>query len=280
MILIDLNQVLFSAVLSEGRFNQTITESYVRHTILNMIRSYSKQFKEKYGAIVLCCDSSSWRKDVFPFYKAGRKKSREKSSLDWSVVFTFLDKIKSELIEHLPYKVISINGAEADDIIGVLSARYSGSEDILIISSDKDFMQLQKYKNVYQYSPIRKMFIKTENPAQYIKEHIIKGDSGDGIPNFLSADNTFVSGARQKTITKEKLSLWLMEDPEKFCDTEILKQGYARNQQLVDLDYIPENIKLDIINAFDEAKKNSKMKILPYLISHRLSNLVSVCDEF
>lgn len=282
-ILIDLNQVLISNLMQQINSNPKVKldENLIRHMVLNSLRSYSRQFRSKYGEIVVACDSKKyWRRDVFPFYKAHRKKDREKSEFDWHLIFETLNKIRDELKENFPYRVIEVEGAEADDVIGVLTARLAPHQDVLILSSDKDFVQLQKYPNVSQYSPILKRFVKTEDPQQYIREHIIRGDRGDGIPNFLSPDNTFVAGERQKVISKKKLTEWIDADPKEFCTTDIMMRGYKRNQMLVDLDYIPEEIKTQIAVSYDSIKPANKQKMLTYFIENRLRNLIEVIDEF
>jgi 5'-3' exonuclease len=184
------------------------------------------------------------------------------------------------LKDNLPHKVIEVEGAEADDIIGVLTARKAPHEDVLILSSDKDFVQLQKYPNVIQYSPILKRFVKTDNPYQYVKEHIIRGDKGDGIPNFLSSDNVFALGERQKTINSKKLSEWLTKSPEEFCINELMLRGYKRNQMLVDLDFIPETIQSNIIDAYENTTVGSRQKLFNYFIEKKLKNLFEVIQEF
>jgi 5'-3' exonuclease len=283
MILVDLNQVLISNLMQQINSDpkMKIEENLVRHIVLNSLRSYSKQFKSKFGDIVICCDSKKyWRRDIFPFYKIHRRKDREKSDFDWNLIFETLNKIRDELKLYFPYRVLEVEGAEADDIIGVLAGRFAPHEDVLILSSDKDFVQLQKYENVQQYSPILKRFIKTDNPKMYIREHIIKGDRGDGVPNFLSPDNVFVVGERQKNINKKKLSEWIRTDPESFCTTDLMKKGYKRNQMLVDLDYIPEELKSKIVSAYDTTKPNSRMNMLNYMAEKKLKNLIAIADEF
>lgn len=283
MILIDLNQVLISNLMQQIGSNpkMKLEEDLIRHMVLNSLRSYARQFKSKYGDIVVACDSKRyWRRDIFPFYKAHRKKDREKSEFDWHLIFETLNKIRDELKEYFPYRVIEVDGAEADDIIAVLAGRLAPSEEVLILSSDKDFVQLQKYPNVTQYSPILKRFLKTEDPAEFIKEHIIRGDKGDGIPNFLSPDNTFVVGERQKVINTKKLKEWINSPPEEFCTTDNMLRGYKRNQMLVDLDYVPENIKSQIVEAYNTTLPGTRQKMLNYFIEKRLRNLIEVIDEF
>ena len=282
-ILIDLNQVLISNLMQQINSNPKVKldENLIRHMVLNSLRSYVKQFKEKYGEIIVACDSKrSWRKDFFPFYKSNRKKARDESGFDWVLIFETLGKIREELKENFPYKVIEVEGAEADDIIGVLAARKASHEDVLILSSDKDFVQLQKYPNVIQYSPILKRFLKSDNPQQYVKEHILKGDRGDGIPNFLSADNVFALGERQKTINTKKLNEWLEKTPEEFCVNDTMLRGYKRNQMLVDLEFIPQSIQEDIIVAYETAKVPNRQKLMSYFIEKRLKNLFEVLQEF
>lgn len=282
-ILIDLNQVLISNLMQQIHSDpkMKLDENLIRHMVLNSLRSYIKQFKSKYGEIIIACDSKKyWRRDYFPFYKSNRKKDREKSDLDWTLIFETLNKIRDELKEYFPYKVIDVEGAEADDIIGVLTPRLASGSEVLILSSDKDFVQLQKYRNVTQYSPILKKFIQVDDPKQYVKEHILKGDRGDGIPNFLSPDNVFALGGRQKSINTKKLNEWLNQNPEDFCTNDTLLRGYKRNQMLVDLDYIPETIKSAIVETYDNAKSGSKQKLMNYFIEKRLRNLIEVLDEF
>lgn len=282
-ILIDLNQVLISNLMQQINSSPKIKldENLIRHMVLNSLRSYIKQFKEKYGEIVIACDSKrSWRKDFFPFYKSNRKKAREESGLDWTLIFETLGKIREELKENFPYKVIEVEGAEADDIIGVLAARKAPHEEILILSSDKDFVQLQKYPNVIQYSPIMKRFVKTDDPHKFVKEHILRGDKGDGIPNFLSADNVFASGERQKTINSKKLSEWLDKSPEEICINENMLRGYRRNQMLVDLECIPSNLQENIVIAYENIHVPNRQKLMNYFMEKRLKNLFEVIQEF
>jgi hypothetical protein len=287
MILVDLNQVLLSGLMAQisGQKGVKLEEDLIRHMILNILRTHLKNFRADYGEVVLCSDNRKyWRKEFFPFYKAGRKKSREKSDLDWHLIFDMLAKFKVELKENFPYKVIDVEGAEADDIIGTLTPRHIMSEDILIISSDGDFLQLQQYNgrskfNVKQYNPAQKKFVVSEKPLDELKEKIIKGDKGDGIPNVLSPSDCFVRDLRQTPITKGKLDK-LMEKHYGEWEDENAKIGFTRNQTLIDLRHIPDDISTKIINNYEETKPASKGKILDYLIANKLKGLMEVIEEF
>ena len=280
MILIDLSQIMVaSTMMSMGKDQSEVDINMVRHMVLNSLRMYRSKYHEEYGELVLCCDGRhSWRKEHFPQYKAARKTNREADKRDWTQIFGCLDTIKSELKEFFPYKYLEIDTAEADDIIGVL-ARRSGTERVMIISGDKDFIQLQIYKNVKQYSPITKKLIVDRNPAKYLKEHIMKGDSSDGVPNILSADNCIVDKIRQKPMSKKKIELWIDQEPEDFCNEEQLR-NYHRNMKLIDLQFTPLDIVDQIGEQFDVTPQGKRSGLLNYFIERKLNNLIQDIGEF
>ena len=281
MILVDLNQVLLAGLMAQiANHKGKLDENLIRHMVLNIIRNHLKNFRSEYGEVVLCCDNRKyWRKEFFPFYKASRKKNREKSDLDWHLIFDILAKLKQELKENFPYKVIDVEGAEADDIIGTLVPIYSAHQKILILSSDGDFLQLQMYgENVKQYNPSQKKFIKSKDPLLELKEKIIRGDKGDGIPNIFSPSDCFVRELRQKPITQKVIEKYLAEHYGEWED-ESAKTGFSRNQTLIDLRNIPGDIKQKIINTYEETKP-AKGKLLNYFIEHKLKNLMEVIEEF
>jgi len=285
MILVDLNQVLLAGLMAQiaNSKNVKLEESLIRHMILNIIRSHLKNFRKEYGEVVLCSDNRKyWRKEFFPFYKAGRKKSRKNSDLDWHLIFDMLAKFKVELKENFPYKVIDVEGAEADDIIGTLVPRHIMHENILIISSDGDFLQLQMYNgrskySVKQYNPTQKKFLISENPLDELKQKIINGDKGDGIPNILSPSDTFVREIRQKVMTEAKLTKFMSENYTEYDENS--KIGFSRNQTLIDLRNIPDDIQSKIINTYEETVP-VKGKLLDYFIANKLFNLMEVIEEF
>ena len=283
MILVDLNQVLLAGLMAQisKQKNVKLEEDLIRHMVLNIIRTHMNKFRNEFGDVVLCCDNRKyWRKEFFPFYKAHRKAAREKSSLDWNLIFDMLGKFKQELKDNFPYKVIDVDGAEADDVIGTLVPLFADKEKILILSSDGDFLQLQKYgSNVKQYNPSLKKYIKSENPLLELKEKIIRGDKGDGIPNIFSPSDCFVRDLRQKAITKGVLEKYLNEHYGDWQD-ENARVGFSRNQTLIDLSLIPGDIKQKIINTFEETKPANKQKMLNYFIEKKLKNLMDVIEEF
>ena len=282
MIIFDYQQIAISNLMEQiGSSKSSVDENLVRHMILNTIRTYVKKFKESHGPeVVIACDNRNyWRREYFPHYKAGRKKARAASGHDWSSIFESLNKIREELKESSPYKVIDVDGAEADDIIGTLVQKYSASQKIMILSSDKDFAQLQRYPNVEQFSPILKKYIKEPFPLVQLKQLIIRGDKGDGIPNILSADDVFVAGSRQKPITESKIIKWLNQEPKEFCDDEMLR-NFSRNETMIDLTKVPESLRQNILNTYETAKGKTKQEFMNYMIANRLKNLIEVAHEF
>ena len=287
MIIIDMNQISLASLMMHLNMTKTKEpdENIVRHMILNSIRMYRTMFFKEYGEVVLTYDSKHyWRRDFFSQYKSNRKKGREEDGRNWEAIFEVLNKIKSEIKENLPYRFLEVYGAEADDIIATLCKHSqtekdrSDNENILIVSGDKDFIQLQKYMNVKQYSPILKKFIDGHDPDTYIKEHILKGDTSDGIPNVLSPDNTFVDGLRQKPLGKKKIEAWLNMNINDLHDE--VKRNYQRNEKLIDLSKIPNELENEILTEFREAPFGDRSKLLNYFIKSRLKNLTETIGEF
>lgn len=286
MILLDLNQVMISNLMIQIQGGKAdLQEDLIRHMVLNSIRLYRQKFKD-YGDLVICADDKNyWRKDVFPYYKAHRKEDREKSDLDWKMIFETLNKVKGEIKENFPYRVIQVSRAEADDVIGTLVNRFGvylnnqTTEKILILSGDKDFGQLQKYSNVEQFSPVTKRWVRVNDARLFLREHIMKGDRGDGIPNFLSHDSCIVAKERQKPLASKKLNNWVDQKPEDFCTEEMLR-NYKRNEQLVDLDCVPDYIRNEVNRQYDEYEIPNRKGLLNYFIKNRLKLLTECIGEF
>jgi len=293
MIIVDYNQTAISTFMGEvrGRTDIEVNVPLLRHMILNAIRGYKTRFRSEFGDnLVIACDNRHyWRRQVFPYYKASRRKSRDASGFDWPSIFDALNAIRNEIDEFLPYPVIDVDGAEADDVIGAL-AEYSQSakegvlfeesEPVLIISGDHDFNQLQKWSNIQQYSPVKKKMIKIDESAHAIlMEHIIQGDKGDGVPNMLSDDDTFVTDKRQKSIRKVQLAEWKKLAPEDFVTGE-MAAGYVRNKQLVDLSMTPQEIKDAVVDSYHRQLNKDKGQLLNYFIKYKLKGMIDVAEDF
>jgi hypothetical protein len=283
MILVDFNQIMIANLMMQlgNHKNAELDENMLRHMILNSIRSNKQKFTAEFGEMIICADDKNyWRRTAFPYYKASRRKNRDASELDWNAIFTSLNKIREEIKTFFPYKVIQIETAEADDIIGVIVHKegtpMNSGEKILILSSDKDYIQLHKYGNVSQYDPARKKYVRHSNPEQYLVEHIIKGDTGDGVPNILSADNCLVVGERQRPITQKRLDEWASG---KTMTEEVLR-NYKRNEMLIDLTNVPEAIKEQITEKYDEVHGNDRSQLFNYFMANKLRNLMENITDF
>ena len=283
MILVDFSAIAVANIAVQ-KLNE---EDMIRHMILNTLRMYRTKYKDKYGELVLACDGpNNWRKTFYPEYKANRRKGREESSFDWNTAFTIMNNVREEIKENFPYKVLHVDGCEADDIIATIvehtNEEFGAYEDIIIISGDKDFAQLQKYNNVSQFSPVQKKSIVEKNPRAFLLEHIMRGDASDGVPNVLSSDDVFVTGSRQTPLSKKKLDA-LIED---LSDGDLLYaaswyRNYCRNEKLIDLSKTPSDLKNKIIQEFTSQDQwKNKGSVFPYLINKRCNQLIESVQEF
>ena len=285
MILVDYNQVMLASLFAGigNHTNVELDENLLRHMFLNSIRFNRKKFSGEYGEIVLCCDNTNvWRKDYFPYYKANRKKNRDESELDWNALFDVIHEIRREIEEFFPYKVLYIDRCEADDIIATLVEEHgtelnTGGEKILILSGDKDFIQLHKYANVDQYNPVLKKWIRHADPNKYLQEHVLKGDVGDGIPNILSADNTLAIGERQRPMTKKRIEMFT-NTPDQM--DEETKLRFNRNKQMIDLSQIPKQYKDIILNEYNNQEEVGRSHLFNYFVKKKLKNLIGDLQDF
>ena len=266
--------------------NKENDENMIRHMIINSLRLYRNAYKENFGELVIACDSkNNWRKNYYPQYKANRKKARDKSGLDWVEAFRIINKIRDELKEHFPYKVIEVEGCEADDIIGTLcknTQEFGQYEDVMIVSADKDFLQLQRYKNVRQYSPLLKKEYREETPLVGLTEKILTGDAGDGVPNVLSHDNVFVEGERQRPLSRKKKDDMInqLNHADSGYQHSEWYRNYQRNRKLIDLEYTPEELQSEILEQFNSQDKWAKRgEVLPYLINNRMKLMIESVEE-
>jgi 5'-3' exonuclease len=276
----DYSQVCIANLMQQlgNHTNTQLEEPMLRHMILNSIRAFNVKFKDEFGEMIIACDSTHhWRKQIFPYYKANRKRAIEKSELDWKMIFDSLTRIREELKAFSPYKVLDVETAEADDIIATL-VQTTFLQKILILSSDKDFIQLHTHSNVSQYDPVRKKWITNPDPRKYLKEHILNGDKGDGVPNVLSADNCLVIGERQKSMTKKRLDELMSREPTEYIEN--IKRNYSRNEQLIDLGKIPDHIKIQVDLQFSNQMTKDSSGFFSYLAKNKLNKLLESMNDF
>lgn len=286
MILVDYSGIAVATLFSHGSNSKNIEEGLIRHQILNTLRAYNVKFRNEFGQMYLAIDGGAkWRRDIFPEYKASREVVRKESGVDWAEFYRILNLVKAEIVENIPFKVVMVHGCEADDIIATMveaSQEFGVNEKIMIVSSDKDFLQLQRYKNVKQFSPMKGQLIVSKDPIRDLHEKILRGDAGDGVPNVLSGDKVFITaGTRQTPLMAKKVNDWL----EKFNDlpavmpTEVYR-NFMRNQAMINLSLIPEYMKNKIIEVAAWTKPAPNSKVLNYLISKRCAMLTSCASEF
>ena len=285
MIIVDYSGIAIASIFSQDR-PEEIQEGLIRHMILNSLRRYNLKFRKEYGEMIIACDSSSWRKEAYPQYKAKRKSNRDESPLDWGHFFTLINGVRDEIKENMHYPVVQADRAEADDVIATLvksTQEFGQAEPVMIVSSDKDFFQLQRYSNVKQFSPMKRDFAKVDDAAFYKFDHVCRGDSSDGVPNVLSVDDTFTEGIRQKPMRAKKIQEWYTaKDDSQLMDMmgQETYRNYCRNKSVIDLDYIPEDITQDINDKYNSQTNKNKGKVLTYLIEKRCNMLIDSVADF
>lgn len=296
MILIDYSQFAianacqFKEDLKKG-CSDVAAKNIIRHAILSGLLAVKEQYSSQYGEMILACDGrNNWRRQLFEHYKANRKKSRDSSDLDWTLILDTISIIRDEIDEYLPYTVIHLDEAEGDDVIAVLTkwavenpvafGLLDEPQPVLILSSDHDFAQLQKHPNVKQYSLGQKKWVNCEDPIKALREHIASGDSGDGIPNVLSDAATLVTdGIRQKPMRAPRLAQFA-EKGKAACETPVEVDRWDLNTKLIDFDCIPPDVQEAITHKYTTSPKKDRKKIFGYLTSNGCRLLLERLNEF
>lgn len=298
MILVDYSQVALSAILTfqrELKGTESEVKNLIRHVTLSTLKSYKKKYGKEYGQLVICCDGRKyWRREFFQPYKAARKKAREASDLNWQLIFDTLSEMRDDIKAHFPYRVIHVDRAEADDVIATMAKWVQTNEliqqglmeepqKVLILSSDKDFKQLQAEWDVKQWSPMQKKYVTATKREirDWMVEHIVKGDSGDGVPNILSPDDVFLlEGVRQKPVSAKRLAEFI-ELGFDACRNDDERRNWHRNSTLVAFEHIPKDVENEIVETYLSNKpKGDKMSVMNYLIEHRCRLLLDDLDDF
>lgn len=298
MIIVDYSGCAIAAILGfseDLQRDEAHIENLIRHVVISTIKGYKKKFYQEYGnEVVIACDSNHyWRKDVFPHYKAGRKKAREESDIPWSLIFKYMEAVKQDLLENFPYKVMTVHGAEADDIIGVLvqdiATRSDDSQlDIgepkktLIISGDKDAKQLLTHKNIRQWIPREKKYAQLEESSKlFLRRLILTGDKGDGVANVFSPADSFVTGIRQKPATEKKMLPML--EAKNMLDAapdDFTRQRIIENTRMISFNAIPKSLRSNIIDAYEVQPKGNRMSIMKYLASKDMKLMLADLEDF
>lgn len=286
MLLIDLSSIVINSV--QGAITkEPLSLSMVRHCTLSQILYYKKKYKgyltKTNKAPILCVDSRHyWRKDMFKFYKQNRKKARKKSKMDWELFFEYFNIVKEELQIYVPYPYIHIAKCEGDDVMYILAMK--SQEPVMIVSADKDMAQCQLHgKDIKQYSPKTKKLITLKSLDYNIIEHILRGDSSDGIPNIKSDADVFLcDDKRQKQISTVMVNdATKLDRTELICENKNQLEAFKRNQTLIDMSYIPEQYKKAILDEWKNVQENPpKNRLRKYFIEKRMRLLFNKIKEF
>lgn len=272
MILVDFSGLIIAGAMTQKK--PVVDEGMLRHNCINTLLSVKKRFGAKYGEMVICCDSNNyWRKDIYPHYKGNRVESKEESTFDWKLFYTYLEKIKAEIKEVFPYRLLEINRLEADDIIGTLA--LTAKEDTVIYSRDQDFIQCLSNPRVKLWLANEKKLYEKLKPYEaewHLFEKVCQGDRGDFIPNIFSNITDLELGIKQKSCTAKNVELLYKSDTDPLW-TETLKKRFEENSKLISLKLVPDNYKEQIKEAFELPVIGSRGKIFGYLTNKKLNAL-------
>lgn len=287
--IIDASQLIIATLTVNFEPND-VGEDMLRHMIIDTIRNNIKRHKAQYPEAIVAFDDAKngyWRRDVAWYYKKNRTKAREESKWDWEEIFKMINKIVGELIFVYPgATLIKIDRTEADDIIAVLTKRFSlEGRPVLITSSDSDFTQLHKFKLVKQWSPGQKKWVKTKNgsPLADLMYKIVKGDKKDGVAGIKCRPDFVVNkieGERAPPCSTKWIEQLIDADDPRVLLSESERERYDENVKLLDFEAIPEFVQNNVNEAYNTFKKNPRGKLYTYFVQNRLVELLKRINDF
>ena len=205
--------------------------------------------KTESNSVILCQEGKkNWRYDVFEDYKSNRKEAKAKSKLDFDTFYPMADSFCEKLKQYVPniYQ-LKVEGSEGDDLIAILTKNLTPKNEVVCVSTDRDFYQLLKYNGYSQYHPIKRQYVHVVNPERYLLEKIVVGDKGDGIPHVKPK----VSVKTAASIVEAGLEDWLSkEDPQ-------IRANFERNKKLIDFDCIPVHVQQKVMEEFKKLRFSS-----------------------
>lgn len=205
-------------------------------------------------------DSLKWRRSIFPDYK--RNRDTKKSEPEYKLLMSCIPEIM-ECLNYYPIKQLSVEGAEADDLMFTIANHYKDVDHVLI-TSDKDLIQIRNMNpNVSVYNPVKKKYLDVQK--NIVEEKAIVGDKSDNIGGlYRVGPKTFKKMNEDRTVFNNIMS--------KGNNKEIFKQFL----KIIDLRSIPETLKSEIILANNNTEYNTfqKDEIEAFYFKHKLKELL------
>jgi hypothetical protein len=269
VLLVDFNNLLFRTLFAKDVAIKTPNPNYDLWRYL-LYESVYLQIKHiRATEVVLAVDDpNSWRKSYFSRYKESRKSKREKQELDWKFVFNEMDSYLRDLKHHMPFKVIKVRSAEADDVIAVIAQTMSSGEKCVISSNDEDYLQLCS-KKVKIWNPTKRKFVHHNRPRQFLLEKILMGQSKDDIFN-VKTPSDYPVGKRKPPMGPETVKKVLAGDVKKWLRENDYVGNFKRNQVLIDFNHIPVTIKNRVLDAYDQYNFPPPKNIYPFFKKYKM----------
>ena len=281
-----LHQKFYTAEKDEKFTDNESTFNYWRYLILTELAILHKKYNP--NNVFICCDRNSWRSDHFEYYKAKRKAKRNEHPEKFEELFKQASLFEEELETVFKYNILQCKGAEGDDGVGFLVHELPKEDTKIIVSMDKDMVQLLSIPNTifFNIHHLKKCEEYCENPEIALQKLIINGDSSDGIPNMKSDSDTFVNEEKRQKSCGEKTieKMFIAGFDEILKENVTWRKNYKRNEKLIVLDEknIPVKVWNGLKKCFDGfTYSNCKaIELGTYFNNHDIMGLMEVVNNF
>lgn len=268
-LILDLSNLVWITKYSTMKGNSPFSRELIIHDFLLQIRALEMKYKAD-GILVACDERNLWRKEIYPEYKGQRDKKRDPH---YEEVRGIMDELKDFFNNFTKIPAISVPRNEADDVIAIAS-RISTQKNV-IVSSDKDFIQLINDKTIL-YSPPLRAERETKDKEFELFEKCIRGDSGDNVFSAYPRVRTKVLEA----VWGDELAMANLFETKRKIDGRKVGEVYEFNKSLIDLDMIPQDHQDTISDKIiEEVSNGSKFNYLGMLRFFGQNNLKKLAKQ-
>jgi len=296
-LIFDITNLLYRTFYANK--NQADFAGLAHHIALTTVQKYYRQFKPR--KMIMCFDRSSWRKEYTasekcvsgrPYKGTRRQKMSPTDKLHYEEFLKHLADFENIIREHTSIIALAGPGLEADDLVAgaIQTIRIIDTEpspEFIVVSADKDLIQLLRYPTVRLINPAngeeRTLDEWNGDAELFMFEKCLRGDATDNVQSaYPRIRKTRILKAYNDSYERANLMMETWSDPD--GKQFVVKHLFEENKILMDLQHQPNDIRHQIVVSFLEGWKNpgkfSYFHFMRFLGQYELSKLAEQADQF
>lgn len=299
LLVLDVSNLLYRSFYANRDSDDMTTAGLAHHQALALLNKYYRKYRPQ--KLFMTFDRSNWRK-VYTLseecksgkvYKGHRRQNMTPSEqVKYEKFCAHLKEFEQIMREHtsvicLASEGVNGRGLEADDLISGVVQKFHNDHDVVIVSSDKDLMQLLRFTGVLLIDPAtdeQRTLEEYNGDADYFMfEKCIRGDAGDNVGSaYPRVRSTKIKIAYDDPYERENMmqTTWTDQDG----NSRSVRTLFEENKLLMDLFSQPDDIKVLINDTIDRAMENpgkySHFHFLKFCGKYELKKVSEQIEQF